>query len=213
MFLLAKVKTIWFLDTVQTKITFIVLNLILFQTYMFETTTFFFFHTMKVNGVQCDFDPHLTIIQIKTIHSSKYPSSTQRNSHRFGTTWEWVNDTVFNFGWRVPLNKNNRWNGPIKWNGVSPCDPVMADQCQHIIIVPVYNSSASASLSAKPVACTFGRNDFLLMFIWEWGVNRFTATMHTTCTELESIHFYLPVVKITSLFQLLSTVRFIWFCI
>lgn len=33
------------------------------------------------------------------------------------------------------------------------------------------------------------------------------------CTELESIHFYLPVVKITSLFQSLSTVRFIWFCI
>lgn len=118
----------------------------------------------------------------------------------------------------VPLNKTNWWNEPMKWNCVSPCDPVMADQCQHIIIVPVYNSSASASLLLNPsrevLASLVGRNDFLLnMFIWEWGVNSFTATMHTTCTELESIHFYLPVVKITSLFRLLSTIRFIWFCI
>lgn len=66
----------------------------------------------------------------------------------------------------------------------------------------------------EPLNSAVDRNDFLFnMFLWGWSVNRFTASMHMTCTELESIHFYLPVVKITSLFQSLGTVYFIWFCI
>ncbi len=28
----------------------------------------------------------------------------QRNSYRFGTTWGWVNDRIFIFGWTIPLS-------------------------------------------------------------------------------------------------------------
>ncbi len=39
-------------------------------------------------------------------HSSEYLplcSAEQRHSYRFGTTWGWVNDRIFIFGWTIPL--------------------------------------------------------------------------------------------------------------
>jgi len=31
-------------------------------------------------------------------------SAEKLNSYRFGTTWGWVNDRIFNFKWTIPLN-------------------------------------------------------------------------------------------------------------
>ncbi len=57
-----------------------------------------FFPTMEVNGA-----PKQPGYKL----SSKYLplcSAEQRNSYRFGTTWEWVNDDIiFIFGWTIPL--------------------------------------------------------------------------------------------------------------
>ncbi len=57
------------------------------------------FPTMEVNGA-----PKQPGYKL----SSKYRplcSAEQRNSYRFGTTWGWVNDRIFIFGWTIPLNK------------------------------------------------------------------------------------------------------------
>ncbi len=55
-------------------------------------------NTMEVNGA-----PELLCFS----HSSEYLplcSAEQRHSYRFGTTWGWVNDdTIFIFGWTIPL--------------------------------------------------------------------------------------------------------------
>ncbi len=56
-----------------------------------------FFPTMEINGA---------LKQASYKLSSKYLSlcsAEQRNSYRFGTTWGWVNDRIFIFGWTIPL--------------------------------------------------------------------------------------------------------------
>ncbi len=61
------------------------------------TSIVFFFPTMEVNGA-----PKQPGYKL----SSKYLplcSAEQRHSYRFGTTWGWVNDTIFIFGWTVPF--------------------------------------------------------------------------------------------------------------
>ncbi len=35
-------------------------------------------------------------------------SAERRHSYRFGTTWGWVNETIFIFGWTIPLKVMNR---------------------------------------------------------------------------------------------------------
>ncbi len=66
------------------------------------TQSSIFSPTMEVNGAPKQPDYKL---------SSKYLplcSAEQRNSYRFGSTWEWVNDDrIFIFGWTVPLRIEN----------------------------------------------------------------------------------------------------------
>ncbi len=52
--------------------------------------------------------------------SSKYLplcSTEQRRSYRFGTTWGWVNDRIFIFGWTIPLMHRSKW--PYKTRFIS----------------------------------------------------------------------------------------------
>ncbi len=71
------------------------------------------FPTMEVNGA-----PKQPGYKL----SSKYLplcSAEKRNSYRFVTTWGWVNDdTIFIFGWTIPLNlheANNRPSSVLPW--------------------------------------------------------------------------------------------------
>ncbi len=62
------------------------------------TSRVFFFPTMEVNGAPKQL--------VYTLSSKYLPlcSTEQRNSHRFGTSWGWVNDDrMFIFGWTIPL--------------------------------------------------------------------------------------------------------------
>ncbi len=59
------------------------------------------FHSRKKNTMEVNGAPELLCFP----HSSEYLSlcSEQRHSYRFGTTWGWVNDRIFIFGWTIHL--------------------------------------------------------------------------------------------------------------
>ncbi len=68
------------------------------------TTIVFIFPTMIVNGT-----PKTAWLQT-FFKISSFVFGRTRNSCRFGTTWGWVNDdSIFIFGWIIPLTKLLSW--------------------------------------------------------------------------------------------------------
>lgn len=69
--------------------------------------------------------------------------------------WGWVNDTILIFR-RFPLNKNNRWNGPIKWKGISMWSSSGGSVSAYHYCTSLQQLCLCIT-SAEPVAWTFGQ--------------------------------------------------------
>ncbi len=121
----------------------------------------YLFPTMEVNGARKQ--------PVHKISSKYLPlcSAEQRNEYRFGTTWEWVNDRIFIYGWTIPLNAATQWPkyskiqvglaATHKWaacglfrpSAVAPCSVLRGCTIRVLLIQP------------KLLPCTFSRSSVL----------------------------------------------------